>query len=77
MKPKMRSDVALYDVFYEDGKLTSNRKVPLTEIDGLDGEKHIRTVIEAQDEMIAERSGKSRAPIKSIKRVKVKKRIAG
>ena len=77
MKPKMRLDFALFDVFYADGKLKSNRKVPLNDMDGLNDEYRIRTVIEAQDAVIAERSGKSRAPIKSIKRVKLKKRIAG
>ena len=72
MKPKARSEVALFNVLYEDGNLTSNRKVPLHEIDGLEGEQRIQAVIEAQDAEIAERSGKSRGPIKSIEKVKIK-----
>lgn len=73
MKPKTRSEFALFNVFYEDGSQTSNRKVPVHEIDGLDGDKRIQAVIEAQDRTIAEKSGKSRGPIKSIEKVKAKK----
>lgn len=73
MKPKARSEFALFDVLYEDGTMTSNRKVPMHEIDGLDGDKRIQAVIEAQDDEIAEKSGKSRGPIKSITKVKAKK----
>ncbi len=72
MKPKARNEFALFNVHYESGMLTSNRKVPLHEIDGLEGEKRIQAVIEAQDAEIAERSGKTRGPIKSIEKVKIK-----
>jgi len=73
MKLKSQSEFVLFNVFYKDGNQTSNRKVPLHEIDGLDGEQRIQAVIEAQDAEIAERSGKSRGPIKSIEKVKTKK----
>lgn len=73
MNPRARLDFALFNVLYEDGTVTSNRKVPVHEIDGLDGDKRIQAVIEAQDETIAEKSGKSRGPIKSIEKVKIKK----
>lgn len=72
MKQKALSKVALFDVCYKDATVTSNRKVLMHELDGLDGEKRIQAVIEAQDEEIAKRSGKSRGPIKSIKRVETK-----
>lgn len=72
MKPKARSEFVLFNVHYEDGSQTSNRKVPMHEIDGLDGEQRIQAVIEAQDAEIAQRSGKSRGPIKSIEKVKIK-----
>ena len=73
MKPKARSEFALVNVYYEDGMLTSNRKVSIHDIDGLDGEERIRSVIAAQDAEIAQRSGKPRGRIKLIERVKVKK----
>lgn len=73
MKPKARSEFALFNVFYEDGTQTSNRKVPQQEIEGLDSEQRLQAFIEAQDAEIAERSGKPRGPIKSIAKVKIKK----
>ena len=73
MKPKARTEFAFFNVYYEDGTLTSNRKVPLHETDILDGEQRIRAIIEAQDAEIQERSGKSRGPIKSIEKAKAKK----
>jgi hypothetical protein len=56
----------LFDVLYEDGSRTSNRKVPSAEAEGLDGDEAVRAFIEAQDAKIAEMSGKPRGPIKSI-----------
>ena len=57
---------ALFDVIYQDGARTSNRKVPTTDIDQFDRENSIRAFIEAQDRKIAEMSGNPRGPIKSI-----------
>lgn len=65
MKP-VDSEFVMFDVLYEDGSRTSNRKVPSAEAKGLDSEARIRANIEAQDEKIAEMSGRRRAPIKSI-----------
>ena len=73
MKLKAQTEFALFNVLYQDGTQTSNRKVPLHELAGLEGEQRIQAVIEAQDAQIAERSGKSRGPIKSIEKVKAKK----
>jgi hypothetical protein len=67
MKP-VESEFIMFDVLYEDGSRTSNRKVPGSEARGLDSEARIRANIEAQDEKIAEMSGRRRAPIKSITR---------
>jgi len=58
----------LFDVIYQDGTRTSNRKVPSAELGGLDGDDPAKTFIEAQDRTIAERSGNPRGPIKSIAR---------
>ena len=56
----------LYDVLYEDGTRTSNRKVPSAELDIFDVEGSARAIIEAQDRKIAEMSGRPRGPIKSM-----------
>ena len=66
MKPREGNGVVLFDVFYEDGGRTSNRKVPGAELGGLDGDAPALTFIVEQDRKIAELSGK--AP-RSIKRV--------
>ena len=58
----------LFDVAYENGARTSNRKVPSSEVGGLDGDEPARTFIETQDRKIAEMSGAPRGPIKSIAR---------
>ena len=60
----------LFDVLYEDGSRTSNRKVPGSELGGVDGDVPAKTYIEAQDRQIAEISGKPRTPIKSLTRVR-------
>jgi hypothetical protein len=67
-KTKIQGDFVLFDVTYQDGTRTSNRKVPSSALDGLEGDAPAQAIIEAQDREIAERSGRSRAPIKSIAR---------
>jgi hypothetical protein len=56
----------LYDVVYEDGSRSSNRKVRSNEVDPLDRTGSIRALLERQDRKIAEASGKSRGPVKSV-----------
>ncbi len=58
----------LYDILYQDGARTSNRKVPTAEIDSYNNDDSVRAFIEAQDRKIAEMSGNPRGPIKSITR---------
>ena len=60
----------LFDVLYEDGSRTSNRKVPGSKLGGIDGDLPVKPYIEAQDRQIAEISGKPRSPIKSLTRVR-------
>lgn len=67
-KPAIDTSFVLFDVIYEDGRLTSNRKVPGAELGGLDGDTPAKAIIEAQDRKIAEMSGQSRGKIKSLKR---------
>jgi hypothetical protein len=69
-KTKVKAEFILFDVFYEDGSQSSNRRVPSTELGGLEGDAPARAIIESQDREIAGRSGRPRSPIKSIKRVK-------
>lgn len=67
-KPSGGSDFVLFDVLYEDGSRSSNRKIPASEVGGLDGDEPARTIIEAQERKIAEQSGRPRPAIKSIAR---------
>lgn len=67
-KPNPKAAFVLFNVLYEDGTQTSNRKVPSDILGGLEGDEPARSAIEDQDREIAERSGRSRGPIKSIER---------
>jgi len=58
----------LFDVVYEDGTLSSNRKVPDSEVGGLDGDMPAKTFIEQQDRMVGEKSGRPRGKIKTLVR---------
>jgi hypothetical protein len=63
-------EFVLFDVLYEDGTRTSNRKVPGAELDDLNRDLLAKTYIEAQDRQIAEVSGKPRTSIKSVTRTR-------
>ncbi len=65
-KPPVDNGFQLFDVLYQDGARTSNRKVPTADIDSYNAENSIRAFIEAQDRKIAELSGNPRGPIKTI-----------
>ena len=69
-KSKVKAEFILFDVVYEDGSQSSNRRVPSTQLGGFEGDNPARAIIEAQDREIAERSGRPRSPIKSLRRVK-------
>ena len=61
----------VFNVAYEDGTMTSNRRVANELLDqsfGDDLQGLARTAIEDQDNEIAQRSGERRAKIKSIAR---------
>ena len=51
-KPTARAEFVLFDVFYEDGTVTSNWKVPASALGGLDEDASARAVIEVQDREI-------------------------
>ncbi len=73
-KQQVANGFVLFDIVYEDGTQTSNRKVPAADLGGLDGDLPARTFIEMQDRKIGEMSGTSRGRIKSI--VRSKRRVA-
>lgn len=62
------AEFVMFDVFYEDGSRTSNRRVPGHLLGGLDGDEPAREAIMEQDRIIAEKSGKPSLPIKSLVR---------
>jgi hypothetical protein len=62
------SGFVLFDVVYEDGTRSSNRKVPATELGGFNGDAPARAFIELQDRKIGEMSGRPRGRIKQIAR---------
>ena len=71
-KKPMDGDFIAFNVVYEDGSLSSNRKVPASALDSLTDTAKAKAVIEAQDRDIAEKSGRPRGRVKSIERVKRK-----
>jgi hypothetical protein len=66
-KPR-ENEFVLFNVLYEDGAQTSNRRVPRADLGGFDEDAAARAFLEAQDQRIAAQSGRSRGPIKSIER---------
>lgn len=67
-KPIELGGFLLFDVLYDDGTRTSNRKVPTTALQEWDFDASVRAAIEAQDREISERSGKPRGAIETITR---------
>ena len=63
-------EFVFFDVLYEDGTQTSNRKVPGAELDDIDGDLLAKPYLEAQDRKIAEMSGRPRPPIKTVTRTR-------
>jgi hypothetical protein len=74
MAPKKRilSSFVSFDVLYEDGTLTSNRRVPSMALEGLDGDDPARGIIEAQDREIGAASGRMRPQIKRLTRTPIR-----
>jgi hypothetical protein len=67
-KKPAENEFIAFDVIYQDGAQTSNRRVASADIDPIDGDKSVKALIEAQDRKIEEMSGRPRGPIKSVKR---------
>jgi hypothetical protein len=62
------SGFVFFDVLYEDGARSSNRKVPSSQLAGADGDTLAKLYVEAQDRKIAEMSGRPQGVIKSVVR---------
>jgi hypothetical protein len=62
----------LFNIVYEDGTLSSNRKVPSDALDGIDDDAAARAFIEAQDRDIAAKSGRPRGRVKTITRIRAR-----
>jgi hypothetical protein len=76
-REKMRNhgEFVLFDVLYEDGTRSSNRKVPSAQLGGLDGDTFAKPYIEAEDRKIAEVSGRPRGAIKALSRKVVSRKV--
>ena len=72
MKARIATSFVSFDVVYEDGTRSSNRKVPATALGGLDGDEPARGIIEEQDRERAAASGRPRNAVKTIERSPVK-----
>ncbi len=73
-KSAQPSEFVLFDVIYEDGSQRSNRRVPSSELGGLDGDNPAKSIIEQQDREISEKSGLPPMRIKSLQRSKASKK---
>lgn len=68
IKKRSEASFVAFDVLYEDGSRSSNRRVPLNALGGLDGDAPAKAIIEAQDRDISLASGRQRPTIKSLAR---------
>ena len=66
--PRVEPGFVLFDITYENGARSSRRKVPASEVGGLDGDAPAEALILEQDRRIAEMSGAPRGAIKTIVR---------
>jgi hypothetical protein len=67
-----KNEFVFFDVVYEDGSQRSNRRVPAELLGGPDKDEAARGFIIEQDREIAEKSGRSPLPIKSVRRTGAK-----
>ncbi len=68
MRSRSESTFVMFDVMYEDGSKSSNRKVPTLALGGLDGDEPARGIIETQDREIGAASGRPRPAVKGLVR---------
>ena len=75
VKRRSDSSFVLFDVQYVDGSRTSNRKVALSALGGLDGDEPAVGIIEQQDRDIGAASGRPRPAVKSVSRTPIKQPV--
>ena len=68
-KPTARTELVMFNVYYEDGSQRSNRRVPADILGGIDGDEPARKLIEEQDREISGKSGMPPLRITRIVRV--------
>jgi hypothetical protein len=68
VRRKTSTEFIAFDVLYEDGSRSSNRKVASSELAGPNSDAAVCAIIEAQDRQLAALSGRPRGAIKSIAR---------
>jgi hypothetical protein len=68
MKSRASTSFVMFDVVYEDGTRSSNRKVLSSALAGLDGDAPARGIVEQQDRDIATASGRATSVVRSIVR---------
>ena len=67
-RERVETGFVMFDIIYQDGTRSSHRKIPASQIGGLDGDTNAKTLIEEQDRKISDMSGVRRGPIKTIVR---------
>lgn len=70
LKKKTAPAFVFFDVVYEDGSLSSNRRVPGAVLEDIYSDDPARAFIEDQDRKIAGQSGIQKPKPRSVKRVK-------
>ncbi|MCJ2051772.1 hypothetical protein [Methylobacterium sp. J-070] len=65
--PQERGTV-LFGVVFDDGSRASNRRLPMENLDGLDGDQPARDLIEQQEAEIAQKAGRPPRTIQSLTR---------
>ncbi|MGH7073838.1 MAG: hypothetical protein ACREFD_06505 [Stellaceae bacterium] len=68
IRKRVEASFVTFDIVYEDGSRSSNRRVPASALSGFDGDVPAKAIIEAQDREIANASGRPRPAIKSVAR---------
>ena len=67
-RERVETGFVMFDIIYQDGTRSSHRKIPASQIGGLDGDSNAKSLIEEQDRKISDMSGVRRGPIKTIVR---------
>lgn len=67
-KQAVETAFVLFNILYDDGSQSSNRKVPTGTVD-IGDKAAVKAFLEADDRRLAQLSGKTRGDIKSVTKV--------